>query len=134
MLCPPGWQTSTAKGVAMAAFREHVLFSSMLGVAYTATLKGCGLGGTHALLAGGICGVSGMLPDLDSDSGKPVRELFGLTAAIVPLLLFQRLLRVGFTPEGTILFAGVLYLAIRFGLAWLRSRSSRTIVRNRTAV
>src|SRR6267142_812436 len=102
----------------MAAFRQHVLFSSVLGLGYTATLKSCGLGGTHALLAGGLCGVAGMLPDLDSDSGKPVRELFGLTAAIVPLLVFERLLRSGFTPEGTILLTAVLYLAIRFGLAW----------------
>ena len=31
------------------------------------------------------------LPDLDSDSGVPVRELFGVAAATVPFLLLQRL-------------------------------------------
>src|SRR5260370_16276631 len=103
----------------MAGFRQHVMFSSLLGVAYTATLKSCGIGGTHALLAGGLCGAAGMLPDLDSNRGKPDRELFGLTAAVVPLLLFQRLRDAGLTPEQTILLAAAVYLAIRFGAAWL---------------
>jgi hypothetical protein len=106
----------------MAAFREHVAFSSLLGVGYAAALKSQGIEPAHALLAGGVCGVAGMLPDLDSDSGKPVRELFGITAAIVPLLLFQRLRDAGFTPEQTILIAAGLYLAIRFGAAWLFKR------------
>jgi LexA-binding, inner membrane-associated putative hydrolase len=103
----------------MAAFREHVLFSSLLGVGYSVALKGYGIEPAHAVLAGGVCGVSGMLPDLDSDSGKPIRELFGVTAAVVPLLLFQRLRDAGFTGEQTILAAAVIYLAIRFGAAWL---------------
>ena len=70
-----------AKGVAMAAFREHIIFSSLLGGGYAAFLSNTGIETTHAVLAGGVCGVSGMLPDLDSASGKPVRELFGLTHA-----------------------------------------------------
>jgi hypothetical protein len=108
-----------ARGVAMAAFREHVLFSSLLGGGYAAALKAYGIESAHALLAGSICGVAGMLPDLDSASGKPIRELFGLTAAVVPLLLFQRLRDAGFTAEQTILLAAGLYVAIRFGAAWL---------------
>lgn len=103
----------------MAAFREHIIFSSLLGGGYAAFLSNTGIEPTHAVLAGGVCGVSGMLPDLDSASGKPVRELFGLTAVVVPLLLFQRLHDAGLTSEQTVLAVAGLYLAIRFGVAWL---------------
>jgi len=103
----------------MAAFREHIIFSSLLGGGYAALLNGAGIEPTHAVLAGAVCGVSGMLPDLDSASGRPIRELFGLTAVVVPLLLFQRLHDSGLTSEQTILAVAGLYVAIRFGAAWL---------------
>jgi membrane-bound metal-dependent hydrolase YbcI (DUF457 family) len=103
----------------MAAFREHLIFSSLLGGGYAGLLHGAGIETTHAVLAGGVCGLSGILPDLDSDSGKPIRELFGLTAVIVPLLLMQRMRDWGLTGEQTILAAAGLYLAIRFGASWV---------------
>lgn len=103
----------------MAAFRQHVTFSSVLGVGYAASLTYAGMEWTHSVLAGGLCGVAGMLPDLDSDSGKPVRELFGLAAAIAPLLLMRRLERITESPEGAILLAALLYVLIRFGASWL---------------
>ena len=103
----------------MAAFKQHITVSSLLGVGYAAALGNLGVEWTHACLAGGLCAVSGMLPDLDSDSGKPVQEVFGLTAAVAPLLLQQRLRNAGFAPETLILFMGACYLAIRFGARWL---------------
>jgi hypothetical protein len=103
----------------MAAFREHILFSSILGVGYGFLLGRLGFEWSHAGLAGLLCSVSGMLPDLDSDTGRPVQELFGLTAAVVPLLLFQRSQHAGLTSEGTILAMAAVYLTIRFGAAWL---------------
>src|SRR5262249_41013145 len=68
---------------------------------------------------GALCGIAGMLPDLDSDSGKPMREVFGATAVAVPLFLFHRMHNAGIPPEGKILLGGILYVAIRFGAAWL---------------
>jgi membrane-bound metal-dependent hydrolase YbcI (DUF457 family) len=106
----------------MAAFRQHVAFSSLLGVGYAAGAVYLGQERTQAALAGVLCGFSGMLPDLDSDSGRPARELFGVLAAVVPLLLLHRLQAAGLTPEGVILAIIALYLAIRFGAAWLFHR------------
>lgn len=103
----------------MAAFREHVSFSSLLGVGYAVTAHRFGVEWTHATLAGALCGVAGMLPDLDSASGKPIRELFGVTAAIVPMLFLRRLQGMELTSEATVLIALGLYFAIRFGAAWL---------------
>jgi membrane-bound metal-dependent hydrolase YbcI (DUF457 family) len=103
----------------MAAFAQHIQFSSLLGAGYAAALWWSGVEPTHAILSGALCGISGMLPDLDSDSGKPTKEIFGVTAAIVPLLLVHRLRTSGMTPEGVILTAGAVYLAIRFGVSWV---------------
>jgi len=104
----------------MAAFREHVTFSTVLGVGYAVGLKMLGSEPSHALLAGGMCGVAGMLPDLDSDSGRPVRELFGLLAAVAALVCFHRLGE-GDRELRFLLAAGV-YLLVRFGLAFLVKR------------
>jgi hypothetical protein len=103
----------------VAAFKQHITFSSLLGVGYAAALAGSGGEWVHSILAGGLCGIAGMLPDLDSPSGRPVRELFGITAIAVPLLLTYRLRRSGLDPEQLVLLAAVLYLLIRFGLSWV---------------
>jgi hypothetical protein len=103
----------------MAAFAQHIRFSSVLGIGYGAALIWSGIEWAHATLAGALCAVSGMLPDLDSDSGRPSREMFEITAAVVPLLLIHRLRNGGLSPEQTILLAGGVYFAIRFGLSWL---------------
>jgi hypothetical protein len=102
----------------LAAFKQHVTFSSLLGVGYAAALIGSGFEWVHSVLAGGLCGIAGMLPDLDSPSGRPVRELFSITAIIVPLLILRRLRRSGMEPEEMILMGAALYLFIRFGVSW----------------
>jgi hypothetical protein len=103
----------------MADFKKHIAFSTALGAGYAGVLYYSGFEPTHCLLAAATCGIAGMLPDLDSDSGRPVRELFGFTALAVPLCLVRRLEHHGVTPEGLILWCVGLYAGIRFGLAWL---------------
>jgi len=107
-------------GNPMASYRGHLAFSSVLGAAYG------GLGVLHwdmdwgpACLGAAITAVGGLLPDLDSDSSFPVRELFGLAAAITPLILLQRVSNLGFTFEQTLVILCCVYLAIRYGLRLL---------------
>jgi membrane-bound metal-dependent hydrolase YbcI (DUF457 family) len=69
------------------------------------------------LIAGGLCSVSGMLPDLDSDSGVPLREAVALSSAVIPMLLVDRLERIGCSHEMMVLMTGGVYLLIRFGIA-----------------
>lgn len=106
----------------MAAFHQHVTVSAAIGTGYTAALITAGFEWSHSVLAGGLCAIAGMLPDLDSDSGKPVKELFGLAAAVVPMLELHRLERLAESPEGGIALAALLYLVIRFGLSALFKR------------
>jgi len=64
----------------MAGFKTHIGFSGLLGVGYGgAAFAFYDVPLPTALLAGGLCTVSGMLPDVDSGSGRPLRE--SMTAA-----------------------------------------------------
>jgi len=101
----------------MAGFKTHITTSSLLGVAYGAVgfLK-YDVPGPTCLLAAGLCGVSGMLPDIDSDSVVPLRESLAFGSAVVPVMLADRLQRLAMSPSTIILVGAATYLGIRFGL------------------
>jgi membrane-bound metal-dependent hydrolase YbcI (DUF457 family) len=100
----------------MADYRTHVCTSGLIGVGVgiAAPLLG-GFTPVQGALAGVLTAVAGMLPDLDSQSGRPVREVFGLTAALAPVVLMERLRSWSGDAEGTMLLAILLYIAIRYG-------------------
>jgi membrane-bound metal-dependent hydrolase YbcI (DUF457 family) len=101
----------------MAGFRAHITTSGLLGVAYAGAGYALGIPYPSCVIAGGLCGLAGMLPDLDSDSGVPVRETTSLAAAVVPLLMIDRFQHMGLTTEEIVLAAAGIYLLIRFGVA-----------------
>jgi hypothetical protein len=104
----------------MAGFKTHITTSTVLGVGYAgAAVAFYDVEPTAAILAGGLCSVSGMLPDLDSGPGVPMRESIAFAAAVVPMLMIHRFKHLGMTPEMIILAGGAIYLAIRFGLSKL---------------
>jgi membrane-bound metal-dependent hydrolase YbcI (DUF457 family) len=96
----------------------HISVSTLCGLGYgAAAVQPLGFTTETGILAAGITGVGGMLPDLDSASGRPVREMFGLAAVLVPLVLVHRLKHSGVSEEGqlaTMLFS---YLVIRYFVA-----------------
>ena len=109
----------------MAGYREHISISGLLGAVYGgAATFAFGFTPVQGALAGVLTWVSGMLPDLDSESGKPVREIFSLAAAAVPLCLMHRLETWGGNPEGAMLLAVLIYVAIRYGGAVLLGQLS----------
>jgi len=107
----------------MAAFREHILFSSLLGVGYgVAAGTVLKYTPTEAILAGYLTGIGGMLPDLDIPTGRPGQEIFSLSAAVIPLLTVGHVLTATQLPvnnESVILVMLIMYFLIRYGLAWL---------------
>ncbi len=103
----------------MADFTTHITTSSALGVGYACLGAYCGLPIEAALVAGGLCSLGGMLPDIDSDSGVPVRETMGFAAAVTPMLLVDRFQHLGLNYEQMVLAAGASYLFVRFGIAKL---------------
>lgn len=102
----------------MAGFRMHITVSGALGFVYGGlAVEPGGFATEPAVLAAALTTVGGMLPDLDSDSGVPVREMFGLAAVVVPLTAVPRLVYMGVSHEGilaTLLFG---YVIIRYGVS-----------------
>ena len=102
----------------MANFQTHLTGSTLLGIGYGAVAHQMyGVPWSTALLGAGFCSLSGMLPDIDSGPGRPVREITTFMAAVIPTMLLGRLFHVGVSPESAILVGAVIYVAIRFGLA-----------------
>ena len=84
----------------MADFKTHITTSTLVGIGYGAAgVAGFNMNLEEGILAAGLCSIAGILPDLDSDSGIPVRETIALTAAVVPLLLLERLQDFGLQGE-----------------------------------
>ncbi len=104
----------------MAGYREHITVSGVLGVCIgTVAVYGFGFSYAQGALAAVLAWVSGMLPDLDSSSGRPVREVFSLLAAAAPLLLLQRLLEWTHSSDEVLLGIIFIYAAVRYGGAYL---------------
>ncbi len=107
----------------MANFKTHITVSTLLGAGY-------GVGGyllgevpiPSCILAGGLCSVSGMLADLDSGPGVPLRESMAFAAAVIPMMLVPRFESLGWPSEIIILAGAAVYLLVRFGLAELLKR------------
>src|SRR5438132_3728791 len=107
----------------MASYQGHLTFSCLLGAAY---------GGVAAwqwqmdwgpvVLGAGLTALGGLLPDLDSDSSVPVREVFGLAAAATPILLFRRVMSHGFSTDQTFVILSCIYLLVRYGARALLGR------------
>jgi membrane-bound metal-dependent hydrolase YbcI (DUF457 family) len=101
----------------MADFRTHMTVSTVLGVGYgVAATKAAGFPHDAGLLAAGLTAVGGMLPDIDSGPGRPARELSGLAAAVVPMLLLPRFEAAETSTEAVLVTMGGLYLLIRYGV------------------
>lgn len=109
----------------MAGYREHISISGVLGCVYgSVAVFIFDFSPVQGILAGILTWVAGMLPDLDSQSGKPVREIFGLLAAIVPLTMIGHILNWSSNPEQVMLIAVLLYALVRYGFAWILGKVS----------
>ena len=101
----------------MASYRVHLTTSALLGVGVAAVASWqLNLGWGPACLAGGLTALGGLLPDLDSDSGVPQRELFGLSAAAAAILVLRPLEEHGYALEQRAVLAGGVYLLVRYGV------------------
>jgi hypothetical protein len=106
----------------MASFRGHLALAAPLAAGYgiaAAVYLPPPLSWGVVLLGAGLTVLGGLLPDLDSDSGVPVREMFSLLAVAVPVLLFQHLQQRGIATENILVLLAAAYLLIRFWVSGL---------------
>ena len=66
-----------------------------------------------------------MLPDLDSNSGIPQREMLSFVSVIVPMLMLPRFEALGLSPEHMVFISGLMYVFIRFGIGALFRRYTK---------
>lgn len=100
----------------MADFKTHITVSTLAGIGYGAGAHfAYDVPMTTCILAGGLCSVSGMLPDVDSNSGVPLRESLAFAAAVVSMMMVDRFQQLGLSAEMIVLAGGAVYLAVRFG-------------------
>ncbi len=104
----------------MPGFREHITGSTIVGIGYgTAAWYVGEIPPLTCLLGAGLCSVAGMLPDLDSGPGIPLKESVAFAAAVVPVMLLPRIQQISMPSEALILVCAGIYLAIRFGVTYL---------------
>lgn len=101
----------------MADFKTHMTVSTATGALLAFAGYQAKIPLDTCAVAGTLCSVSGMLPDLDSNSGRPLREATALGAAVVPMLMVDRLQRMQLAHDTMVLIAILTYVAIRFVLA-----------------
>ncbi|HAY79115.1 MAG TPA: metal-dependent hydrolase [Planctomycetaceae bacterium] len=106
----------------MADFKTHISASTTIGVGYGIAGYFNGMTWDSCIVAAGLCSVSGMLPDLDSDSGIPIRETITFAAAVVPMLMIDRFQEFGLTHAQMVALGVLIYVAIRFGIAEIFKR------------
>ena len=101
----------------MADFKTHITTSTTLGFVYGGVgYFAFGVPLAHSFIAGGLCSVAGMLPDLDSNSGIPQREMLSFVSVVVPMLMLPRFEAIGIHPEHMVFISGLMYVLIRFGI------------------
>jgi hypothetical protein len=101
-------------------FRVHITGSTIIGAGYGTAAWALGdMPPMTCVLAGGLCSVAGMLPDLDSGPGIPLKESVAFAAAVVPMMMIHRFHQMQLPLEAMILAGAAIYLVIRFGLSWL---------------
>jgi hypothetical protein len=102
----------------MASYHGHLMLSSALGAAYAGFAAWqWQFDWPLVFLGAGLTTVAGLLPDLDSQSGVPVRELFNLAAVVVPLMLLRRLFRLGLPADEILVILAAAYVVIRYGVS-----------------
>lgn len=110
----------------MADFKTHITTSTALGVIYGAAGHFMlDMPIAHAFIAGSLCSVAGMLPDLDSNSGIPQREMLSFVSVIAPMLMMPRFDALGMTVEHKVFASAVLYVVIRFVIGGLFRRYTK---------
>lgn len=107
----------------MGNFGHHLAGSALAGGA-------CAAGafyGLHAAVAdaaacGLICGVSGLIPDIDSPVSRPSEIVANVAGALAPVFVLQALDSSAFSPSELLVIAFAAYLCARFGLRTLIAR------------
>lgn len=111
----------------MGNYRQHIGFASSLGVAYAGLAYFyAGIHWAYGSVAALLATISGLLPDLDSDTGVEMRGFTGLLGVLVALAVWQHLGHVQPEPafEYHLIAVVLAYVGVRHFLRRIMSRLS----------
>ena len=101
----------------MANHKQHLTFSTVSGLLFGGLAwYPCGFPAVTCLLAGGICSVGGLLPDIDIKTSRSYQDCMSITACIAAMLLIIRVNGAGISPELVSIIGAFAFLAIKFGV------------------
>ena len=104
----------------MANHQQHTTFSSPSGLVFgTLAWYPCGFPAVTCLLAGGLCGVGGMLPDIDIKTSRSFHDCMSITACITSMLVILRVSTMGVSAEMISVIGAAVFIAIKFGVGSL---------------
>jgi hypothetical protein len=109
----------------LGSYRQHLGFASVLGVAYAvAAFFYTGIHWLYGSVAALLAAISGLLPDLDSDSGVEMKGFTGMLGVLVAVAVWEGLGKVHPPPAFELhLWATVLsYVTVRHGIRRIASR------------
>src|SRR5262249_61224682 len=106
-------------------YRQHITFAGALGVVYGwAAYVLAGIHWMYGTVAALLATLSGLLPDLDSDSGVELKGFTGILGVLVAVAVWQELANL--RPEPAFEFhlwaVVVAYILVRHGLRRIMSR------------
>jgi len=104
----------------MANHQQHTAFSSMSGLLFgTLAWFPGGFPATTCMLAGGLCGVGGMLPDIDIKTSRSFQDCMSITACIASMLVILRVSAMGVSAEMISIIGTAVFIAVKFGIGRL---------------
>jgi membrane-bound metal-dependent hydrolase YbcI (DUF457 family) len=109
-------------------YRQHITFAAALGVAYGwATFVLAGIHWLYGSVAALLTTLSGLLPDLDSDTGVELKGFTGILGVLVAVAVWQEMEGVEPPPAFEFQLWAVVgaYVLVRHGLRRALSRMAR---------
>ncbi|MCL2624280.1 MAG: metal-dependent hydrolase [Planctomycetaceae bacterium] len=104
----------------MANHQQHTTFSSLSGLVFgTLAWYPCGFPAVTCLLAGGLCSVGGMLPDIDIKTSRSYHDCMSITACITAMLVILRVSTMGVSAEMISIIGAAVFIAVKFGIGSL---------------
>jgi membrane-bound metal-dependent hydrolase YbcI (DUF457 family) len=104
----------------MANHKQHTMFSTISGIVFSGLAWfPCGFPAITCLLAGGLCSVGGMVPDIDVKTSRSFQDCMSLTACFASMLIISRVSQAGVGMELMSIIGVLVFLLIKFGVGRL---------------
>ena len=108
----------------MADFTTHVSFSTAVGVVYGTGIWLLDVPAPTSAIAGGICAIAGMFPDIDSKTSRALQETLYLLAGLICMLVSLRLREFDLNGDLVLFLGAVVFLSTKFLVGAIVTRAT----------